>query len=134
MNLIECRLSDYTLGCIQLDNMGCVGSSQTKAEGTAKKIRKPKAWKHPQPITKSQLIQLREEFWDTAPHYGGTKEIWDALRAAAEADLTLAQAIVDSAGIIVQNPDLTVCFDERGARYELPKYVLSEPKNLIRSS
>ncbi|KAK4398296.1 Ubiquitin domain-containing protein 2 [Sesamum angolense] len=134
MNLIECRLSDYMLGCIQLDNMGCAGSSQTKAEGTAKKIRKPKAWKHPQPITKSQLIQLREEFWDTAPHYGGTKEIWDALRAAAEADLTLAQAIVDSAGIIVQNPDLTVCFDERGARYELPKYVLSEPKNLIRSS
>ncbi|KAL0399489.1 UNVERIFIED_CONTAM: Ubiquitin domain-containing protein 2 [Sesamum radiatum] len=114
MNLIGCHLSDYTLGCIQLDNMGCAGSSQTKAEGTAKKIRKPKAWKHPQPITKSQLIQLREEFWDTAPHYGGTKEIWDALRAAAEADLTLAQAIVDSAGIIVQNPDLTVCFDERG--------------------
>ncbi|KAL0353849.1 UNVERIFIED_CONTAM: hypothetical protein Sangu_0966200 [Sesamum angustifolium] len=131
---------------LELDNMGCAGSSQTKAEGetdflnsdmftlsaipiftgTAKKIRKPKAWKHPQPITKSQLIQLREEFWDTAPHYGGTK--------AAEADLTLAQAIVDSAGIIVQNPDLTVCFDERGARYELPKYVLSEPKNLIRSS
>ncbi|KAK6134982.1 hypothetical protein DH2020_031266 [Rehmannia glutinosa] len=111
--------------------MGCAGSTQTKAEGSIRKIRKPKAWKHPQPITKSQLIQLREEFWDTAPHYGGTKEIWDALRAAAEADLSLAQAIIDSAGIIVHNPDLTVCFDERGARYELPKYVLSEPKNLI---
>lgn len=41
-------------------------------------------------------------------------EIWDALRAAAEADLTLAQAIVDGAGVIVQNPDLTVCYDERG--------------------
>ena len=41
-------------------------------------------------------------------------EIWDALRAAAEADLTLAQAIIDSAGIIVQNPDLTICYDERG--------------------
>lgn len=42
-------------------------------------------------------------------------EIWDALRAAAEADLTLAQAIVDSAGVIIQNPDLTICYDERGA-------------------
>lgn len=41
--------------------------------GTVKKIRKPKPWKHPQPITKSQLMQLREEFWDTAPHYGGRK-------------------------------------------------------------
>ncbi|KAL0442610.1 UNVERIFIED_CONTAM: Ubiquitin domain-containing protein 2 [Sesamum latifolium] len=81
---------------------------------------------------------MREEFWDTAPHYGGRKEIWDALRAAAEADLTLAQAIVDSAGVIVQNPDLTICYDERdviaGAKYELPKYVLSEPTNLIRDS
>lgn len=42
--------------------------------GIGKKIiRKPKPWKHPQPITRSQLMQLREEFWDTAPHYGGKK-------------------------------------------------------------
>lgn len=41
-------------------------------------------------------------------------EIWDALRAAAEADLSLAQAIVDSAGVIVQNADMTICYDERG--------------------
>ncbi|XP_057997655.1 uncharacterized protein LOC110670295 isoform X2 [Hevea brasiliensis] len=53
--------------------MGCAGSSQSKADGAVKKIRKPKPWKHPQPITKSQLIQLRDEFWDTAPHYGGRK-------------------------------------------------------------
>ncbi|KAI6705472.1 hypothetical protein NL676_008434 [Syzygium grande] len=97
--------------------------------------------------------------------------MWDALHAAAEADLTLAQAIVDSAGVIVQRADLTVCYDERGAisiyspsptpascplpprnlfnlycsvhnlirammivagaKYELPKYVWSEPTNLI---
>lgn len=43
--------------------------------GTEKKIRKPKPWKHPQPITRTQLIQLRDEFWDTAPHYGGRKGI-----------------------------------------------------------
>jgi hypothetical protein len=57
---------------------------------------------------------MRDEFWDTAPHYGGQKEIWDALRAAAEADIHLAQAIVDSAGIIVQSEDLSTCYDERG--------------------
>lgn len=45
-----------------------------------------------------------------------TLEIWDALRAAAEADLTLAQAIVDSAGVIVQSADLTICYDERGSK------------------
>ena len=41
-------------------------------------------------------------------------EIWDALRAAAETDLALAQTIVDSAGIIVSNSDMTLCYDERG--------------------
>ncbi|KAL7102756.1 hypothetical protein ACP275_08G137700 [Erythranthe tilingii] len=106
--------------------MGCAGSRE-KGNETSKKIRKPKAWKHTEAITRAQLVKMREEFWDTAPHY----EIWEALRAAAEADLTLAQAIVDSAGVIVQNPDLTTCYDERGAKYELPKYVLSEPTNLI---
>ncbi|KAM7252054.1 hypothetical protein ACFE04_023937 [Oxalis oulophora] len=114
--------------------MGCAGSSQAKQDGAAKKIRKPKPWKHPTPITKTQLNQMRDEFWDTAPHYGGTKEIWDALRAAAEADLTLAQAIVDSAGVIVQSADLMICYDERGAKYELPKYVLSEPTNVIKDN
>ncbi|CAN6928127.1 unnamed protein product [Brassica oleracea] len=48
----------------------------------------------------------------------------DALRAAAEDDISLAQAIVDSAGVIVQNNDLTTCYDERGAKYELPKLLI----------
>ncbi|XWS16863.1 hypothetical protein CRYUN_Cryun33cG0017400 [Craigia yunnanensis] len=90
--------------------MGCVGSTPAEGDGNVKKIRKPKPWKHPQPITKSQFVQIREEFWDTAPHYGGSK------------------------GVIVQNADLTICYDERGAKYELPKYVLSEPTNLIQDS
>ncbi|RLN29003.1 ubiquitin domain containing 1 [Panicum miliaceum] len=129
--------------------MGCAGSTP-KVDGnllllalliggllvlrseTSKKLKRPKAWKHTQSITPAQLKQMRDEFWDTAPHYGGQKEIWDALKVAAESDLALAQTIVDSAGIIVSNPDMTLCYDERGAKYELPKYVLSEPTNLIR--
>ncbi|KAL1834076.1 uncharacterized protein LOC108210437 [Daucus carota subsp. sativus] len=114
--------------------MGCCGSSIAKGDEAAKKIRKPKPWKHSEAITRAQLKQMREEFWDTAPHYGGRKEIWDALQAAAESELTLAQAIVDSAGVIVQSADLTICYDERGAKYELPKYVLSEPTNIISDS
>ncbi|RVW83763.1 hypothetical protein CK203_041755 [Vitis vinifera] len=61
-------------------------------------------------------------------------EIWDALRAATEADLTLAQQLWTVLGVIVQSADLTTCYDERGAKYELPKYVLSEPTNLIRDN
>ncbi|KAK8551451.1 hypothetical protein V6N13_119910 [Hibiscus sabdariffa] len=113
--------------------MGCTESKQTSGDDIVKKIRKPKPWKHSELITRAQLARIRDEFWDTAPHYGGRKEIWDALRAAAEAELILAQAINDSAGVIVQNDDLTICYDERGAEYELPKYVLSEPINLIRN-
>ncbi|WZZ13942.1 hypothetical protein YC2023_107031 [Brassica napus] len=111
--------------------MGCIGSSHARNEGGARreKIKKPKPWAHTEPITRAQLMNMREEFWDTSPHYG---EIWDALRAAAEAELTLAQTIIDSAGVIVQGRDLTLCWDERGAKYELPRYVLSEPTNLIR--
>ncbi|XP_052293251.1 uncharacterized protein LOC102608330 isoform X2 [Citrus sinensis] len=73
--------------------MGCAGSSQSKADGTVKKIRKPKPWKHPQPITKSQLMQLRDEFWDTAPHYGGRK----ASRS------WLCKSIVDRLGVSIAN-------------------------------
>ena len=47
-------------------------------------------------------------------------EIWDALRVAAESDLALAQTIVDSAGIIVSNPDMTLCYDERGEQELAP--------------
>ncbi|RLN33572.1 ubiquitin domain-containing protein 1-like [Panicum miliaceum] len=115
-------------------------SARVELLGSTWKVRKPKPWKHPQPITVAQLRQMRDEFWDTAPHYGGQKEIWDALRVASESEVSHAQAIVESAGIIVSNADLTLCYDERGlfdmsgAKYELPKYVLSEPTNLIRDS
>ncbi|KAG0491794.1 hypothetical protein HPP92_005192 [Vanilla planifolia] len=114
--------------------MGCAGSSLLKGEDDVKKLQKPRPWKHPQSIDIIDLKRMRDEFWDTAPHYGGQKEIWDALRAAAESDISLGQAIIDSAGIILSNADMTTCYDERGVKYELPKYVLSEPTNLNRDS
>ena len=51
-------------------------------------------------------------------------EIWDALKVAAESDLALAQTIVDSAGIIVSNPDMTLCYDERGAYILITKFLI----------
>lgn len=58
-------------------------------------------------------------------------EIWDALKAACAADLATSKVILESAGVIVAKENMTVCYDERGAKYELPKYVLSHPVNLI---
>lgn len=76
---------------------------------------------------------MRQEFWETAPAYGGDRNIWDALHAAAEADNDTANLILESAGVICSSPDMSVCYDERGAKYELPNYVLSDPTNLTAS-
>ncbi|KAL1252637.1 hypothetical protein QQF64_017330 [Cirrhinus molitorella] len=66
------------------------------------KREKPK-WKSDYPMTDGQLRSKRDEFWDTAPAFEGRKEIWDALKAAAQAfesnDHELAQAIIDGANI-----------------------------------
>lgn len=122
--------------------MGCIGSTAQHEDGECaaenggqppprKKLKKPKAWKHAEgPLSRSELKRKREEFWDTSPHYGGRPEIWDALKAASEADLAMAQTIVDSAGIIVVSDDLSHCYDERGGEYNLPNFVLSEPSNI----
>ena len=69
------------------------------------------------PLTEGQLRSKRDEFWETAPAFEGRKEIWDALRAAAETDdHTWAQAIVDGANITLPTGKLMkvkahrVCF------------------------
>eukprot|EP00898_Chlorokybus_atmophyticus_P001221 jgi/Chlat1/209/Chrsp1S03123 len=117
--------------------MGCISSKSGKratveVNGKPTKLRRARSWRNPGPITKSQLVRMREEFWDTSPHYGGQKEIWDALHAAIDAkDLNLAVVILESAGVIVSEPDLSVCYDERGSKYELPNYILRDPANLL---
>ena len=64
-------------------------------------------WKSDVPLTDGQLRSKRDEFWETAPAYEGRKEIWDALRGAAQAmeggDHVLAQAIIDGASISCPN-------------------------------
>lgn len=57
--------------------------------------------------------------------------IWDAIKASCEADdIATARLILETAGVIVARPDMTIMYDERGVRYVLPKYVLSAPSNL----
>ena len=40
--------------------------------------------------------------------------IWDALKAACDADLATAKVILESAGVVVASDNMTVCYDERG--------------------
>lgn len=63
------------------------------------------------PLTEGQLRSKRDEFWETAPAFEGRKEIWDALRAAAETDdHTWAQAIVDGANITLPTGKHSISF------------------------
>ena len=76
------------------------------------------------------MHRKREEFWDTQPAYGGSKEIWDVLKAAVNApDIETARLYVETAGIIASTPHLTVVFDETGVKYEIPRWVLVTPQN-----
>lgn len=72
-------------------------------------------------MTESQLIAKRDEFWHTAPAFEGKPEIWAALKASVDAletrNYQLAQAIIDSANIILPNGIINDCYDELGNRY-----------------
>lgn len=104
--------------------------------GKNKRLKKDyvKYLKFEKSMNEAQLVAKRDEFWDTAPVFEGKSEIWAALKAAVEAlenkNFQLAQAIIDSANIIVPNGLLNDCYDELGNRYQIPAYVLSKPNNL----
>jgi hypothetical protein len=81
------------------------------------------------------LHRQRTEFWETAPQYDGLVETWNSLRVAVELshqnDLSTAQAVLDSAGITIPTGDIGQgCYDERGHRFVVPEFVLSEPSNI----
>lgn len=74
--------------------------------------------------------QQRQEFWDTQPAYGGAKDIWDALKAVCEApDMETGKVFLEAAEVSVAKPDMTAFYDSRGYLYELPNYVVSDPKD-----
>eukprot|EP00983_Pelagomonas_calceolata_P120848 1160743-Pelagomonas_calceolata.AAC.8 len=62
----------------------------------------------------------------------GGDVIWDALKAAAECeDMESTKLILESAGIIVNTTDMTICYDERGAKYDLPKNKLTPAQGIL---
>ncbi|KTW26327.1 hypothetical protein T552_02812 [Pneumocystis carinii B80] len=100
-------------------------------------LKKPRSctWVSDQPITMSNLIRRRKEFWETAASYGGSLEIWNTLRLVLETipeNLATAQMIINTAGIVLPTGDLIDgCYDQRGSYYFIPPYIFSEPANLI---
>ncbi|KAG4301247.1 hypothetical protein PCK1_002557 [Pneumocystis canis] len=65
---------------------------------------RPCVWTSDQPITISNLIRRRKEFWETAASYGGSPEIWNTLRLVIETipvNLTTAQTLINTSKIII---------------------------------
>mmetsp|Transcript_43850 Transcript_43850/g.82012 ORF Transcript_43850/g.82012 Transcript_43850/m.82012 type:complete len:145 (-) Transcript_43850:691-1125(-) len=127
------------MGCIQIKAQAAkpkgeeiVAGANTYKPGAP--IQPPKPFKQNPPVSRAQLQRMRDEFWDTQPHYGGQPEIWQALKATTEVDRDMKLQIIESAGIIVQSADMTVCYDERGVKYDLPPYLLALPTNLLPDS
>lgn len=131
LTLVSLTLHYYSL-IYKLQTGNPIGSTRKNHPLCHETIR----WKSDVPLTEGQLRSKRDEFWDTAPAFEGRKEIWDALRAAAVAaetkDYELAQAILDGASVSVPNGYLTECYDELGARYQVPIYCLSYPINIVK--
>ena len=76
-------------------------------------------------ITYTQLLKERREFWEThgTATYGGIKEIWNALQKACESlldgDIVTANSVIKTAGIILIDSNVTLCYDKSGSSYEV---------------
>lgn len=83
-------------------------------------------------MTRADVIAQRNEFWQTAPAFGGREEVWQALKAVCESDdHELGRAILSSAGVRLVNGTLAVAYDELGNRYDLPPFCSSFPTNVL---
>ena len=85
----------------------------------------------------------REAFFDT--RVGGDAEVWKALRLVCEllrkGDVVEAQGILDAVGVTCPTGRVTCArdrdrvkggvYDERGMLYELPAYLLADPRDLV---
>ena len=98
---------------------------------------------HPPPWTRSQIERERVAFFDT--RVTGRKEVWDAVRYACEmlksGNVSDAQGILDAANISCPNGRVASgrgkdrikggIYDERGELYDVPAWVISDPRDLI---
>ncbi|CZT24556.1 uncharacterized protein RCC_10281 [Ramularia collo-cygni] len=97
----------------------------------------------PPPWTRSNLEKQRRDFFDT--RVNGSVEIWGGMRQASEllcqGDLAGAQAILDALNMNCPSGKFARgrgrdrnnggVFDERGALYDIPNWVVSDPLDIV---
>ncbi|KAL8826800.1 MAG: hypothetical protein Q9170_007268, partial [Blastenia crenularia] len=99
------------------------------AGSSSKPYSKPKrTW------NRSALEKERRDFFET--RVTGREEVWGSLRLAIgllnEGDVEDAQGVLDASGVTVPTGDLVDgCYDEQGALYQLPSWVVADPERVV---
>jgi len=88
----------------------------------------------PKKMTHEKLLQERQAFWTSRT--SGNVGIWNTLEQVAAMildsnDVDTASAILQASGISTPHGDISEVFDERGVRYEVPRYCFQNPTNLV---
>jgi hypothetical protein len=53
--------------------------------------------------------------------------VWNALKASIDTDMATAKMLLDSAHVTMENDTISVCWDRRGIKYEIPTFVINDP-------
>ena len=81
------------------------------------------------PVTMDELKKIRENFWTSRVE--GNQSVWEILRLICS-DNSLSKedikSIMKSSGITTYKGCINVCFDKKGALYEIPNYCINDPK------
>lgn len=134
-------------GLISRDSSSNSDSTAVTADVKGKPLKRVACkWTSPVELDRDSWCRRRREFWETAPSFGGSGAVWQALRMAIAVgggpidtddnvekrvcDLATAQTILNCAGIILPRGSLREAYDERGYRYTIPVYCLADPINL----
>ena len=77
-------------------------------------------------ITRQELAVERQRFWATRS--SGSRRIWLLLKEAVEADHLSAAMLLQMGSIGVQSGCMTSCKDAEDNLYEIPLFVLNDPR------
>jgi hypothetical protein len=107
-------------------------AATTQAEGGGA-AKKPKG----RTITRGALEAKRLEFWTTQTE--GNQDMWQTLQfASSEKDKKTSAGIMQAAGLTAysfkERKNHGCCYDTKGFRYEVPSWVLKDPKGVVEGS
>ncbi|KAG5175922.1 hypothetical protein JKP88DRAFT_270922 [Tribonema minus] len=127
------------MGCSSSRNQAADQQSETTHGTTdgpvgraSKRITKGPPWKYGSVVTQQQLVDMRQEYFATRVE--GHSYVWQVIKAACEAllegDEELANSIMEASAVICPTGVMTLCYDDSGLEYRVPKYCFRNPEDM----